>query len=181
MTVDARSVGVLLGTGGVDAVPAFGGGATVLAVVDSGTTGVDVRGGGPVVNVAAHGVNLTVGATDIALPAVVVTYVVKPVGVRGVGATISVAAPVRVAMATGPGVAGFLVVLIRPVRLLFMVAARVVVFAVFLHVVVVVFVPVVVVVFVPVVVAVPVVVVAPAPITLPVVILMPALPHVPER
>jgi hypothetical protein len=73
------SVGVLLGTGRVGAVPALGAAATVLAVADSGTTRVNVRGGGPVVTVVVHGVNLTVGVTGTALPAVVVTSVVEPV------------------------------------------------------------------------------------------------------
>jgi hypothetical protein len=187
MSVDAWILGVLLGTGRVAAVLALGGAATVLAVVGRGTTAVNVRGGGPVVNVAVHGVNLTVGATDIAVPAAVITTVLKTVGVPSVGATIRVAIPVRVvAMATGPGVAGLLVVLIGPVRPLFMPAAWVV-FAVFVPVVVpvVVWVPAValvgavVVVFVLIVVR--AVVFVPGPITLSVVILMPALTNAPER
>jgi hypothetical protein len=191
--VGARNVGVLLGASGVGAVLALGG-ATVLAVVDSGTTGVDVRGGGSVVNVLLRGVSLTGGATNTALPAVVVivgagvvvTSVVKPVGVPGIGTTISVAVAVRVeTMVACPGVAGILIVLPRPIRpsfmvmVMVMVAVPVVLFVlvavlvvvvvpvvvpvvvlvvVFVVVAVVVFVPVVVVVFVPVPVPVPVVV-----------------------
>jgi hypothetical protein len=182
MSVDAWILGVLLGTGRVAAVLALGGAATVLAVVGKGTTAVNVRGGGPVVNVAVHGVNLTVGATDIAVPAAVITTVLKTVGVPSVGATIRVAIPVRVvAMATGPGVAGLLVVLIGPVRPLFMPAARVV-FAIFvpvavfvpvaIFVTVVVLLPVVaaLVAFVPTVLAVPVVVFVPAVVAVPVVV-----------
>lgn len=189
LSVGARNVGVLLGASGVGAVLALGG-ATVLAVVDSGTTGVDVRGGGSVVNVLLRGVSLTGGATNTALPAVVVivgagvvvTSVVKPVGVPGIGTTISVAVAVRVeTMVACPGVAGILIVLPRPIRPSFMVmvAVPVVLFVlvavlvvvvvpvvvpvvvlvvVFVVVAVVVFVPVVVVVFVPVPVPVPVVV-----------------------
>jgi len=201
-TVGAHSVCVLVSTGGAGAVLAIGGVVTVLAVVGSRTTGVVVRGGGPVVNVVVHGVDLTVGPTDLALPALVVTTVLKPVGVLSVGPTISIAVPARVvAMATGRGVARFLVVLIRPVRPLVMVAAWVVVLAVLLPVVV--FVVVVVAVLLPVVVAVvvlvpvgiwaavvvpvPVVVVVravvsvPGPVTLPVAILVPALTNTPER
>jgi hypothetical protein len=205
-TVGAHSVCVLVSTGGAGAVLAIGGAVTVLAVVGSRTTGVVVRGGGPVVNVAVHGVDLTVGPTDLALPALVVTTVLKPVGVLSVGPTISIAVPARVvAMATGRGVARFLVVLIRPVRPLVMVAAWVVVLAVLLPVVVfvvvavllpvvvaaAVFVPVVVlvpvgiwaavVVPVPVVAAVRAVVSVPGPVTLPVAILVPALTNTPER
>ena len=202
ITVGAHSVCVLVSTGGAGAVLAIGGVVTVLAVVGSRTTGVVVRGCGPVVNVASHGVDLTVGPTDLALPALVVTTVLKPVGVLSVGPTISIAVPARVvAMATGRGVARFLVVLIRPVRPLVMVAAWVVVLAVLLPVVV--FVVVVVAVLLPVVVAVvvlvpvgiwaavvvpvPVVVVVravvsvPGPVTLPVAILVPALTNTPER
>jgi hypothetical protein len=205
-TVGARSVCVLVSTGGAGAVLAIGGAVTVLAVVGSRTTGVVVCGGGPVVNVAVHGVDLTVGPTDLALPALVVTTVLKPVGGLSVGPTISIAVPARVvAMATGRGVARFLVVLIRPVRPLVMVAAWVVVLAVLLPVVVfvvvavllpvvvaaAVFVPVVVlvpvgiwaavVVPVPVVAAVRAVVSVPGPVTLPVAILVPALTNTPER
>jgi hypothetical protein len=169
--VGAHSVCVLVSTGGAGAVLAIGGAVTVLAVVGSRTTGVVARGGGPVVNVAVHGVDLTVGPTDLALPALVVTTVLKPVGVLSVGPTISIAVPARVvAMATGRGVARFLVVLIRPVRPLVMVAAWVVVLAVLLPVVVFVVVAVLLPVVVVVVVFVVVVVVVVVAVLLPVVV-----------